>query len=157
MDFKVDGSGKDRRAKSVAPKRVARGKKAAPVSSSRYGSFDQKLSETQTAQIREELDILLEEITEQAHIIEKSLTFESLLSYKEKVKKFVSIVVNELYMVEKKYTVSETGKKKSHTLIKKIDDALEEMSREFLNKQGNLLGFLSRLDQIRGMLLDLYS
>lgn len=157
MDIRVDGSGKDRRAKSVATKRVARGKKAAPVSPSRYGSFDQKLSETQVSQIREELDILLQEITEQAHVIEKSLTFDSLLNYKEKVKKFVSIVVNELYVVEKKYTVSETGKKKSHTLIKKIDDALEEMSREFLNKQGNLLGFLSRLDQIRGMLLDLYS
>lgn len=157
MDIRVDNSGKDRRAKTVATSRTSRGRKSAPVAASRHGSFDQKLNETQTAMIREELDILLEEIMEQAHVIEKSLTFDSLMSYKDKVKKFVSIVVNELYTVEKKYTVSETGKKKSHTLIKKIDDALDEMSREFLNKQSNLLGFLARLDQIKGMLMDLYS
>lgn len=156
MDFRVDSS-RDKRSKAVAPAKVARGRRAARTAPSQGGTFSQNLAETQTAQIREELDILLDEITEQAHVIEKSLTFESLLTYKEKVRKFVNVVVHDLYRVEKKHTVSETGKKKTHTLIKKIDEALEEMSREFLNKQGNLLGFLARLDQIKGMLLDLYS
>ncbi len=121
------------------------------------GSFQDKLYETRRDLIREELDALLSEIDKHAREIEKSLTFDSLTAYKQLIKKFLDIVVNDLYKVEDKLEITSTGRKKSYQLIKKIDTALDEIATEFMQKQSGLIGFMSRIDQIRGMLLDLYS
>jgi len=146
----------DERTRKARPGRsVPKGRKV--TKSSRPASFSDRLMESRTAKIREELDGLLLMIDKQAKEIEKSLTFESLRAYKELVRKFVQVVVKDLYRVDKKYSVGPTGKKKTHMLVKKVDDALDELTRDFLERQGNLLGFLDRLDQIRGMLLDMYS
>jgi len=120
-------------------------------------SFNLKLLETRRENIREEMDLMLAGIDAQAKEIEKSLTFESLHVYREMIRKFVGVAVNELYEVEEKLSISPTGKKKSLLLVKRINEELEKLADEFLDKQKNLLGFLSRLDQIRGLLLDLYT
>lgn len=154
--MKIEDTNRDRTSRAERKKRSASARKAtAPVRP--RSSFNEQLMQTSVDKIREELAVLLDEIDKQAQEIEKSLTFETLRVYKELVRKFVSKVVNDLYKVDKKYSVSATGKKKTHVLIKKIDEELERLSDEFLQRQGNLIGFLGRLDQIRGMLLDLYS
>jgi uncharacterized protein len=119
--------------------------------------FVQKLMAAQSQAIRRELDDLLDQIDSQTNEIERSLTFESLGVYKELVRKFVSTVVNELYRVEEKISVSPSGRKKSMLLVKKIDQELDEMGEQFLHRQSNMIAFMSRLDEIRGLLLDLYT
>jgi len=154
--MKIENTDRDRASRADKKKRTASAQKAAPAARPR-SSFNEHLMRSSADKIREELALLLTEIDNQALEIEKSLTFETLRVYKELIRKFVGKVVNDLYKVDKKYSVSPTGKKKTHILIKKIDEELERLSDEFLQRQGNLLGFLGRLDQIRGMLLDLYS
>jgi hypothetical protein len=73
------------------------------------------------------------------------------------VQKFIHIAVHELYSVEEKLSVSQTGKQKSLIIVKKINTALEELTNECLSKQVNLINFMARIDQIRGLLIDLYS
>ena len=156
MDLKIDKASRERAAKTLR-KSGAPGSRAVSRTAGPSSTFGEKLRETATERIRGELDKLLVEITDQAKEIEKSLTFDSLMEYRELVKKFVGIVVNDLYRVEHKFSVSPTGQKKTMLLVKKIDKALDEMATEFLQRQSNLLGFLERLDEIRGMLMDLYS
>ncbi len=120
-------------------------------------TFKDRLSDTRVSQIRQELDSILLKIDTQAHEIEKSLTFETLRGYRGLVQKFMNIVLNELYVVEDRSSVSRTGKKQPGILVKKVNDELDALTRDFLDKQENLLGFLERLDRIRGMLLDLYT
>ncbi|MEW6202217.1 MAG: YaaR family protein [bacterium] len=107
--------------------------------------------------IRGELDSLIRQIDEQAQLIEKSLTFETLETYRTLVQKFVHIAIHELYEVEEKLSVSKTGKQKALVIVKKINTALEELTSEFLGRQVNLINFMGRIDQIRGLLIDLYS
>ena len=158
MEIQIDkvSRGRSRRAGKGAGAAKARKSKAAGRTESGR-TFDRNLLETQRTNIREELDQLLVRIDDQASEIEKSLTFESLEAYRELVRKFVGIVVNELFVVEEKLSVSPTGKKKSLLLVKTIDEELESLAREFINRQGNLIAFMARLDKIRGLLLDLYS
>lgn len=120
-------------------------------------SFLSKFLTAQKQTIREELETLMGEIDSQALIIEKTLTFNSLECYKDLVRKFVQIAVNELYEVEEKLSITPSGKHKALTIVKKIDETLEKLASEFLSKHGNLIDFIARLDQIRGLLLDLYT
>ncbi|HOX27726.1 MAG TPA: YaaR family protein [bacterium] len=155
MDIQLDRITRDRARKSGKAQASKQGRATTGKQSEK--SFGLKLLETQRAALREELDTLLSSIDEQAQKIEKSLTFESLEAYRELIKKFVGIAVNELYAVEEKLSVSKTGKKKSLLIVKKLDEELETLTHEFLNRQQNLVAFLGRLDKIRGLLLDLYS
>jgi len=155
MDIQIDRLSRDRTRRSDKASKTAGGR---AVTKSKTGSqFNRKLLETQRASIREEMDGLLVSIDNQAREIEKSLTFESLSVYRELIQKFVAIAVNDLYEVQEKLSVSPTGKKKSLLIVKKIDAELEAMAEEFIGRQSNLIAFLARLDQIRGLLLDLYS
>ena len=156
MDVEIGKVSRDRARRSAKSSKPAagRGVSRAPKSES---AFNRKLLETRRSGLREELDNLLISIDEQAKEIEKSLTFEALGVYRDLVRKFIGIAVNELFEVEEKLSVSPTGKKKSLLLVKKIDQELEALTDDFLNRQHNLLGFLARLDQIKGLLLDLYT
>ena len=156
MDVDIGKVSRDRARRSTKASKSG-GSRAASRATPRESSFNLKLLETRRENLREELDALFISIDAQAKEIEKSLTFETLRVYRELVQKFVGIAVNELFEVEEKMTVSPTGKKKSLLLVKKINQELEKLSEEFLDRQRNLIGFLSRLDQIRGLLLDLYS
>jgi len=118
--------------------------------------LDQLLLKRRT-DLRGELNSLIAQIDAQAKTIEKSLTFESLEAYRELVQKFIHIAVHELYSVEEKLSVSQTGKQKSLIIVKKINTALEELTNDCLSKQVNLINFMARIDQIRGLLIDLYS
>jgi uncharacterized protein YaaR (DUF327 family) len=141
--------------KSVKGKSAARG----PVAVGRIAPapFAQSLARAQVESIRKELDALLEQIDGQAKVIEQSLTFDTLRAYKELVRKFVNIVVHELYEVQERMSVSPTGRKKSMILVKKLDVELEKLSSDFLNGQSSLINFMARLEDIKGMLMDLYS
>lgn len=155
MDIQLDKLSRDRTRRSDKASKAAPGR--AVIKSKSGSQFNRRLLETQSANIREELDKLLVSIDTQAKEIEKSLTFEALGVYRELVQKFVGMAVNELYEVEEKLSVSPTGKKKSLLIVKKINAELEALTEEFMNRQQNLIAFLARLDQIRGLLLDLYS
>jgi len=41
--------------------------------------------------------------------------------------------------------------------VQKIDQALDELGEHFLDRHSNMINFMSRLDYIRGLLLDMYS
>lgn len=111
----------------------------------------------QSQAIKKELDDLFDQIESQTKEIEKSLTFESLGTYKTLVRKFVNLIVHDLYKVEEHVSISPSGRKKSLLLVKKIDDALDALGEKFLDRQSNMIAFMARLDDIRGLLMDLYS
>jgi hypothetical protein len=151
--------GRDRKRKEARGVSAARGGTARRASTVQPAArtFSTRLMAAQTTAIRKELDDLLIQIETQSKDIENSLTFDSLKAYKELVRKFVHIIVHELYEVEEKISVSPTGRKKSMLLVKKIDEKLEQLSDDFIKKQSNLIDFMARLDDIRGLLMDLYS
>lgn len=153
---KIERDRKRKEARGVGAARGGTAKRSAPAQPAGR-TFSHRLMAVQSSVIRKELDDLLVQIETQSKDIENSLTFDSLKSYKELVRKFVYIVVHELYEVEEKISVSPTGRKKSMLLVKKIDEKLEQLSDDFLKKQSNLIDFMARLDDIRGLLMDLYS
>ena len=155
MEVHIDRAGRDRTRRTAKSVASSKGKAAKTVSSE--SSFTRKLLEAQRAEIKEELGQLLSGIDDQAREIEKSLTFEALEKYRELVRKFVSVVVNDLFAVDEKLSISPAGKKKSLLLIKTIDAELAAMAEEFVKRQSNLLAFMARLDRIRGLLLDMYT
>ncbi|MCL2094418.1 MAG: YaaR family protein [Treponema sp.] len=79
---------------------------------------------------------------------------EEILAYKKAVRNFVNYVVENSYDVEKSQT-RRRGNIKIHVQIQVIDRKLEELAAAILSGQSTQLIRVSKLDELRGLLVDL--
>lgn len=101
------------------------------------------------------LEGVLGEVEEYARRLRESPIFENLLRYKKKVRAILLFLVEQSYDVKESSFYDLQGRRRLLVLVENIDQKLEELTREFLNNQGSSLDLVSRLDEIRGLLLDL--
>jgi uncharacterized protein YaaR (DUF327 family) len=85
-------------------------------------------------------------------------------AYKEAVRNFVNYVVENSYDTEAQFSKSKIRKmpdgveiteQKKHTIVKVIDSKLEGLAASILRGQANQLEILAKLDEIKGLLVDL--
>lgn len=112
-----------------------------------------KIAETEDVQIS--FDNLVEEISKQGKKFSKNPTFEELKIYKTMIMEFLKYVTNHMYQVEH-YTSGNHIKQKIYTVTKIIDERLNALSKLVLNQQSSNIELLATLDEIRGLLVDLY-
>lgn len=109
-------------------------------------------------QIREiDLAQSLEEVQIYAERLKDSPVFENLLRYKRKVQEVLRHLVQQSYSVNESTFYDPQGRRRLMVLVESIDQKLEQLTRDFLEEQDPGLNLVSRLDEIRGLLLDLYS
>ncbi|MGM0502188.1 MAG: YaaR family protein, partial [Bacillota bacterium] len=80
-------------------------------------------------------------------------TFNELLKYKNMVKNFVEEAVGKMYEVKDEYSPTQG---KVHNIVKSVDNSLEDLTAMIVEDQGTQLDILDKLDEVRGMLIDLY-
>lgn len=97
----------------------------------------------------------LDEIDEYAKRFRESPVLENLVRYKKKVRAILRFLVEQSYDVQEHTVYDLQGRRRLLVLVENIDQKLEDLTREFLNKQSSHLDLVSRLDEIRGLLLDL--
>ncbi|MDI9412839.1 MAG: YaaR family protein [Bacillota bacterium] len=107
----------------------------------------------------EQMDLVqaLEEVDEHARRLKRSPVLENLLRYKSKVSALLRFLVKQSYSVEENSFYDPHGRRRLLMIVENIDQKLEALTRDLLNKQTDSLDLVSRLDEIRGMLLDLYT
>ena len=116
-------------------------------------AFSEVLHVEQVGQFH--LEGVLGEVEEYARRLRESPIFENLLRYKKKVRAILLFLVEQSYDVKESSFYDLQGRRRLLVLVENIDQKLEELTREFLNNQGSSLDLVSRLDEIRGLLLDL--
>jgi hypothetical protein len=96
-------------------------------------------------------------IDEQGEKLSKKRTFEELVKYKNMIQEFIKEAVEQMYKVKEEYSSYGSGNHKVYTIIEKVDENLEELTELVLSKQSTQLEILDRLDEVRGMLVDIYT
>ncbi len=131
--------------------------KRGPLSSVsvKHSLFLETLQQQDKPQI--DLDIVLEQIEQYAHQFRQQATFENLRLYKKVIRAFLSTMVNEIYHVKEKSFIDRYGRRRVFTRVEQIDQKLEELTRLVLSKQLPTIDLAKRIDEIRGLLLDILS
>ncbi|NLJ81068.1 MAG: YaaR family protein [Firmicutes bacterium] len=120
-----------------------------------YRAFEEVLQFENEEEI--DFETALAEIDEYACRLKESPIFGNLLGYKKRVKAVLQFLVRKSYTVSEQSSYDPLGKRRLYLLVEGIDGQLEELTKDFLNNQLSTLELASRLDEIRGLLLDLYS
>ncbi|WP_018248320.1 YaaR family protein [Orenia marismortui] len=116
-------------------------------------NFLEELEKVHGQQIKGRLDELLDLIDEQGDRLSKHRTFKELVRYKKMIRKFIGEATEKMYNVEENYSPIQG---KIHTIVKSVDSSLEDLTKMILKDQTDQLDILAKLDEVRGMLLDLY-
>ena len=138
-----------RRERPVSPKKAQRGGVPARP------SFSKVFEAEQVGQI--DLVQALEEVEEYARRFKESPVYENLLRYKGKVRAILRYLEQQSYVVTESSFYDPRGRRRLLMMVESIDQKLEELTRDFLNDQTSGLDLVGRLDEIRGLLLDLYT
>lgn len=139
-------------------------KREQPISPSRrqkrsqgvQGTFSEMLETEQTGDRGIDLLVALEEVDEYARRLKESPILENLLPYKKRVRAILRFLVEQSYDVKESSVYDLHGRRRLLVLVESIDHKLEELTRDFLNQHSSSIDLVSRLDEIRGLLLDLH-
>ena len=98
---------------------------------------------------------LLDGVTEAGDRLKRSQTTEEIRAYRLAVKSFLRFIVDHVLDVEDHISGVNVLKRKKFTLVKVIDQKLENLANAVLRGQSDQLDVLRRLEEINGLLVDL--
>lgn len=120
-------------------------------------SFLEQLNSAADQQVKGKLDNLLAEVDKQGKKLLDQMTIRELKKYKEVVKRFLGEAFKSSFKVKEQAGWDRRGKYKVFTLVEEIDKKMEQLSSLLMEEHKDQLLILETLDEIRGMLLDIYS
>jgi len=104
-----------------------------------------------------DLDSALETIEELGKKLRAQPTLANLKTYKAAVRSFLQQAINGSYELSERRFIDRLGRRRLFVVVAKIDEQLEELTRMVLDKQDSTLELAAKLDEIRGLLLDIVS
>jgi uncharacterized protein YaaR (DUF327 family) len=151
-----EASAESRKAKAPG---TARGGRTGKVKKRSFASLFEKagdlpLPETLPAS-EESLHLLLDEVHSSGDALAKRPFPPEIQAYKQAVRNFVRYVVENCFDTEEHQSGANLLKRKKFTLVQVIDRELEEMAAAIMRGQENQISILARIDEIRGLLVDL--
>ncbi|MGE5604662.1 MAG: YaaR family protein [Bacteroidota bacterium] len=145
--------------KSTGSKQVGAGNEAfarTPGINSKQTAFSDTLRETDNDRRRQACDELLRQIDSVSDILKKAPTPNGIKKYRRLVASFIREAINQTYELNEETHWDRSGNRKSYLTVRNINQALEELTDEVMNREKKQIDLVAKLDEIRGMLLDLY-
>lgn len=129
---------------------------AKQATTSTDGSFKFTLiSHIEEQELQARLTLMLEEITQQGKKIEKRMDVRDMKRYRMLIKEFMNEVVNRSHSFSRENFLDRRGRHRVYGIVKLVDEAIDELAQELIREEQDQLSILGRIDEIRGLLLDL--
>ncbi len=97
-----------------------------------------------------------DKIQSQGKKLEKKADIRDLKIYKQLISEFLDGAVTHSHSFTKKSFLDRRGRHRVYAIIKKINESLIELTNEVLKSQQDNISILKKLDDIRGLILDLF-
>jgi len=133
----------------------SRGREERRISETKSNTFQTKLFQAETNNFDERVRNMIDQIVEQGNKLSKKIDIREFKIYKAMISEFLDEIVNNSHKFSKKSFLDRRGRYKVYAVIKRINEELDALAREFLNDERDNIQILKRLDDIRGLILDI--
>ena len=113
------------------------------------------ISNIEEKDLQEKLGNMMQEITEQGEKIAKHMDIKDMRKYRELVKGFLNEVVIRSHKFSRENFLDRRGRHRVYGIVKLVDKNLDELAGELVKEEKNHLEIVGRIDDIRGLLLDI--
>lgn len=118
-------------------------------------TFQSKLERADEINYEERISGLVKNIIDQGEKLGGKADIRELKIYKTLISEFLDEAVNNSHRFSKKNFLDRRGRHKVYAVIKRVNENLENITREMLSNERDNLSVLKSLDDIRGLILDL--
>jgi uncharacterized protein YaaR (DUF327 family) len=112
-------------------------------------------SAIQDEELQEKLTNLMSQIDEQGKKISEHMDIRDMKKYRSLVKEFVNEVVNRSHKFSRENFLDRRGRHRVYGMVKLVDKNLNDLAEELVKDEKDHLSILGRVDEIRGLLLDI--
>lgn len=144
MDIKIN---------QAAP--VAQPEAQAPVRES-DGAFKFTLvSHIEEQELQARLSTLMEAITMQGDKLAKKRDIKDMKKYRGLIKEFMNEIVSRSHSFSRENFLDRKGRHRVYGIIRLVDENLDELAQELMKDEQDHLAILTKIGEIRGLLLDI--
>lgn len=113
------------------------------------------ISNIKEADLQARIGELINEISEQGKKISKKTDIRDMKRYRELIKSFLNEVVFRSHQFSRENFLDRRGRHRVYGIVKLIDQNLDELAEELLKDEKDNIIILNKIDEIRGLLLDI--
>lgn len=113
------------------------------------------VSHIENDELQEKLSNLMRDIEEQGSKIAKHMDIRDMKRYRNLVKEFMNEVTANSHAFSRENFLDRRGRHRVYGIIKEVDKSLDDLAQELLKEEKDNLAILNKIDDIRGMLLDI--
>lgn len=113
-------------------------------------------SNIEESDLANRLQVMLEDIVMQGERIKKKTDVKDMRRYRGLIKEFLNEVVNRSHKFSRENFLDRRGRHRVYGIVRLVDEKLDELAQELMKDEKDNLSILSKVDEIRGLLLDLF-
>jgi len=113
------------------------------------------LSKIEEADLKNKLNTMIESITTQGDKLAKHMDIGDMRKYRESIKEFMNEIVTHSHKFSRENFLDRRGRHRVYGIVKLVDQNLDDLAQELLKDEKNHLNILGKIDEIRGLLLDM--
>lgn len=113
------------------------------------------ISNIQEKDLQDKLNGLIQEIGQQGDRLSKHMDIRDMKAYRNLVKEFMNEVVTRSHEFSRENFLDRRGRHRVYGIVRLIDENLDELAKELMLDEKDHLAILSKIDEIKGLLLDL--
>lgn len=113
------------------------------------------MSSIEEAGLSERLSVMMQEITMQGEKLGKHMDVRDMKHYRRLIQEFMNEIVNRSHKFSRENFLDRRGRHRVYGMIKRVNVVLDELARELIKEEKDTLAILSKVDEIRGLLLDI--
>lgn len=119
------------------------------------GSFKFALaSHIEESELQEKLNGMMEDITKQGDKLAEHMDIRDMKKYRELVKDFLNEVINRSHKFSRENFLDRRGRHRVYGIVKLVNKNLDDLAGELVKDEKDHLAILSKVGEIRGLLLD---
>ena len=113
------------------------------------------MSSIEEAGLSERLSVMMQEITMQGEKLGKHMDVRDMKHYRRLIQEFMNEIVNRSHKFSRENFLDRRGRHRVYGMIKRVKVVWAELAGELLKEEKETLAILSKVDEIRGLLLDI--
>lgn len=114
-------------------------------------------SSIEEEELASRLNVMMEEIVMQGDKLVKRMDITDMKKYRSLIKDFMNEIVNRSHKFSRENFLDRKGRHRVYGIIRLVDDKLDELATELLKDEKDKLAILARVDEIRGLILDIFA
>jgi hypothetical protein len=99
----------------------------------------------------------MEEIVMQGDKIVKRTDVRDMRKYRTLIKEFMNEIVNRSHKFSRENFLDRRGRHRVYGIIRLVDQKLDELAQELVSEEKDSISILAKVDEIRGLLLDIFA